>query len=333
LAFDQNKNNQTAMKKIAFLITTLALSFWVNSTLSQQGVAINTDNTPPNASAMLDVKSTEKGILIPRMTNGQIATLGGTLGFTEKGMIVFNIDDIKIEYWDGTAWKTMVTKTSSPGNSSDGTSFCSEGVTDYDGHKYKTVKIGDQCWMAENLKSTHYADGSSITGHWAYDDIEGYALTYGRLYTWAAVMNGASSSGSNPSGVQGLCPDGWHVPSDNEWKEMEMTLGMTSTQAHSTGIRGYMTACILKETDEAFLWYAVGTEPGTNSSGFTALPGGYRDSGSVFNYLTYRTYFWSTTEYSSTNAWYRVLYGGESGVGRYDEDKTYGFSARCVKDE
>jgi len=108
-------------------ITLLVIAMLINSgILYAQGIAINADGSAPNGSAMLDVKATDKGILIPRLTN-------------------FNSDDIKLEYWDGSKWKTMVTKTSSSGSSSDGNSFCSEGLTDYDGHKYKTVKIGDQC--------------------------------------------------------------------------------------------------------------------------------------------------------------------------------------------
>lgn len=114
--------------------------------------------------AAFQVNSTTKGFLPPLMTNTQISTFESSLGASDKGMIVFYTDDTKLEYWDGTLWKTMLTKTSYTVSSSDGTSYCSEGVTDYSGHKYKTVKIGDQCWMAENLKSNRYADSSSITG-------------------------------------------------------------------------------------------------------------------------------------------------------------------------
>ncbi len=286
----------------------------------------------PSVSAILEVNSTEKGILIPRMTNAQIATLGSTLGTLEEGMIVFNLEDIKLEYWDGSKWKTMVTKTSSPGSSSDGTGFCSEGVTDFDGHKYKTVKIGDQCWMAENLKSTHYANGFTITYNYPYDNDVGNAHTYGRLYIWEAVMNGASSSNSNPSGVQGICPDGWHVPSDAEWKELEMTLGMTTTEADGADWRGtHSEGRKLKETEEAFLWVDDANR-GINNSGFTALPAGRRDIAGIYTYLAQRTYFWTTTEFSIDNAWYRALVYNNGGVYRYNYFKGNAYSVRCLKD-
>jgi uncharacterized protein (TIGR02145 family) len=287
----------------------------------------------PNSSAKVDIASTDKGLLIPRMTNAQITTFGSTLGASDKGMIVFNTDDIKLEYWDGTAWKTMVTKTTTTGGSSDGTSFCSEGVTDSDGHQYKTVKIGDQCWMAENLKSTHYADGSAITEHWAYNDDEALAHTYGRLYTWGAVMNGAASSNNNPSGVQGICPDGWHVPSDAEWKELEMTLGMTTAEANSGDLRGsHSEGRKLKETDEAFLWITA-SAGGTNISGFSALPGGIRvDPGGSFTFIGYWGYWWTSREDDSYDAFDRQLAWVNSGVFRYVLGKGNGFSVRCVRD-
>ncbi len=113
-----------------------------------------------------------------------------------------------------------------------------ETVTDIDLNVYQTVQIGDQIWMAENLKTTRYADGSDIplvegsvewdaltaTGKaycW-YDNSTTNRDIYGGLYTWSAAMNGAASSEANPSGVQGVCPDGWHLPSDAEWKELEI---------------------------------------------------------------------------------------------------------------
>ncbi|MFO7868847.1 MAG: fibrobacter succinogenes major paralogous domain-containing protein, partial [Bacteroidales bacterium] len=129
-------------------------------------------------------------------------------------------------------------------------------VSDFEGNVYKTVKIGNQIWMAENLRSTYYADGTpipsgaglgDITGQntstyyfWYNDDIQN-ASEWGALYTWAAAMNSEASSATNPSGVQGVCPNGWHIPSDAEWKELEMSLGMSAAAADNTGGR---------ETDE-----------------------------------------------------------------------------------
>jgi uncharacterized protein (TIGR02145 family) len=318
------------MKNLRILFLTTLLSATIFITEAQVGV--NSTGSSPDPSAMLDVSSTDKGLLIPRMTNAQITSFGSELGVTDKGMIVFNTDDIKLEYWDGTAWKTMVTKTTTTGGSSDGTSFCSEGVTDYDGHKYKTVKIGDQCWMAENLKSTHYADGSAITEGWAYNNDEALAHTYGRLYIWAAVMHGAASSNSNPSGVQGICPDGWHVPSDAEWQELEMTLGMTTAEANITGWRGsHGEGRKLKETDNAFLW-PTGSAGGNNISGFSGLPGGGRYNSVSFDGVGIYGSWWTSTEFNSYAACYRYLEYIESGVLRYDDLKIYGFSVRCVRD-
>ena len=122
-------------------------------------------------------------------------------------------------------------------------------VIDYDGNEYQIVQIGDQEWMAENLKVTHYADGTTIplvegTVEWTELDTDGKAYcwyenntslkdTYGALYTWPAAMKGAVNSG-----VQGVCPDGWHMPSEAEWKVLEMTLGMSQSDVESIGWRG-----------------------------------------------------------------------------------------------
>ena len=126
-------------------------------------------------------------------------------------------------------------------------------LTDYDGNVYQTVQIGNQLWMRENLKTTRYADGTALingTGagdlsldyttryYFAYNDNESYVATYGRLYTWAAAMNGATGSETDTGEVQGVCPDGWHMPGDDEWKELEMYLGMTEREAYTTEWRG-----------------------------------------------------------------------------------------------
>ena len=109
-------------------------------------------------------------------------------------------------------------------------------VTDIDGNIYNAVQIGNQVWMAENLRTTHYADGTPIPSGSTYDDYHysstepyfydpiAYNIKYGYLYNWPAVIHGAENSNNNPSGIQGICPNGWHVPSDEEWNELKNTV-------------------------------------------------------------------------------------------------------------
>ena len=101
-------------------------------------------------------------------------------------------------------------------------------VTDYDNNTYNTVQIGDQCWMKENLRTTHYADGTTVTSRYAPNNDENNVATYGYLYNWYAVMHGAAASSANPSGVQGICPAGWHMPSCAEWTQL-------TTYVHDNG--------------------------------------------------------------------------------------------------
>jgi len=187
------------------------------------------------------------------------------------------------------------------------------GLDDNDGNHYKAVKIGDQVWMAENLKASHYSDGMAIplvesASAWDalvstdkaycwYDNNSSNGNTYGALYTWAAAMNGSGSSYTNPSGVQGVCPAGWHLPGDAEWKELEMYLGMSQAEASDTGYRGTDEGNKLKETGTTH-WNSPNTGA-TNESGFTALPGGYHDNNGTFYYIGDYGYLWGATESST----------------------------------
>jgi uncharacterized protein (TIGR02145 family) len=220
-----------------------------------------------------------------------------------------------------------------------------------DGLVYKTVKIGNQWWMAENLWANIYSDGTPLVNgnfagdisgdfttkyyFWYNNDSASYAEKYGALYTWAAAMNGLASSGSNPSTIQGVCPTGWHLPSDAEWKKLEMSLGMSQTQADSTGLRGTYEGGKLKETGT--LYWKTPNEGATNESGFTALPGGVRNKGGGFGNLHDDAYFWSSTERDDNNnyVWWRGLNFEYSQVNRYNGGvytKDFGFSVRCIKD-
>lgn len=204
-------------------------------------------------------------------------------------------------------------------------------VTDIDGNTYQTVKIGNQWWMAENLKVTHYRNGDPIpnvtddtewdnltTGAYCnHDNDANNATTYGSLYNWYA---GASRN---------IAPTGWHVPSDAEWKTLEKYLGMSRSDADDKGFRGTDEGDKLKETGTAH-WNSPNTGA-TNESGFSALPGGYRYYYGDFSGMGESAYFWSSAEYDSTSAWLRYLSYYYSEVFRYKYDKQDGFSVRCVR--
>jgi len=193
-------------------------------------------------------------------------------------------------------------------------------MTDQDGNVYKTVKIGDQVWMAENLRVTHYRNGDpipNVTSNWewshlrtgarcAYNNNNGNVTTYGLLYNWYALTD-----------RRNIAPEGWHVPTDEEWKELERYLGSNAGGK-------------LKERGTSH-WKSP-NEGATNSSGFTALPGGSRNYHGTFYDIGDHAYFWSSTEYGRDYAWLRHLYYNLSGAYRDDYDKLDGFSVRCVRD-
>ncbi|MBI5217930.1 MAG: hypothetical protein HY958_03255, partial [Bacteroidia bacterium] len=216
-------------------------------------------------------------------------------------------------------------------------------VGDYDGNGYNTVQIGSQCWMKENLKTTHYANGTAmldgtsagdITGNYTskyyfdYNNTPSNTVIYGKLYTWAAVMNGAVSSNANPSGVQGVCPTGWHLPSDAEWNILEKFLDNT-VDTTATGWVGTDIGTKLKEAGTSH-WASGNT--GTNSSGFTALPGGSRSFNGTFYNIGIIGYWWSSKAYDSSYAWGRYLYFNNAHVYRDYVYESYGFSVRCLRD-
>jgi uncharacterized protein (TIGR02145 family) len=189
-----------------------------------------------------------------------------------------------------------------------------------DGEVYSTVTICSQTWMAQNLRY-------NVSGSWV--NSSNPSTTYGRLYDWGTVMNGASTSSSNPSGVQGICPSGWHLPSDSEWNELELSLGMTASDTATVAYRGTHGTGMRSTTG----W---GNGNGTNVSGFNAFPAGsYNPTVTgVFNSLGSGAHFWSSTERLSisTVAWDRHLAGGDPKMLRHYYYKTDGLSCRCIKD-
>jgi uncharacterized protein (TIGR02145 family) len=206
-------------------------------------------------------------------------------------------------------------------------------VTDIDGNIYNTITIGTQVWMAENLKTTKYNDGTALsnvtdntawsaltTGAYSeYNNTPGNSTTYGRLYNWYAVDNNATTKVAS-NGGKNVCPTDWHVPDDAEWTTLTTFLGGEAVAGGK-----------LKETGTTH-WTSPNTGA-TNETGFTALPGGYRDLGGHYYNIGRIGFWWSSTEYSATYAWLRLIYGDYAVVdsSRYYE-KPVGFSVRCIKD-
>ncbi|MBQ7489975.1 MAG: fibrobacter succinogenes major paralogous domain-containing protein [Bacteroidales bacterium] len=213
-------------------------------------------------------------------------------------------------------------------------------VTDIDGNTYNVVKIGTQCWMKENLRTTRYADGTyiptgsttslSVAYKYAPDNDVATVNTYGYLYNWRAVMGKSPSSNSDPSGVQGVCPNGWHIPSSAEWTLLENYVN--SQTAYQCNL---ISNNIAKSLASTVSWHsssntcAIGNTPSNNNgTGFSALPANYY-SGSSQN-LDYYAYFWTSTE-NGAKAYYRQLDYSKSTVTNSSNDKYFGQSVRCVK--
>jgi len=210
-------------------------------------------------------------------------------------------------------------------------------VTDIDGNVYQTIIIGDQEWMMENLKVTHYRNGDPIphltnNDDWTstssgaycyYNNSSANGDTYGALYNWYAVNDS-----------RGIAPEGWHVPTDDDWKELEMYLGMTQAQADDTGWRGTNEGSKLAGNSDLWNNGALENNAEFGTSGFSSLPGGYRSSyygDGTFHHIGNDAHFWSSSEYSSGYAWLRTLLYVYSEVGRYVSYKWCGFSVRCIR--
>lgn len=202
------------------------------------------------------------------------------------------------------------------------TTDSTSSVTDIDGNTYKTVKIGSQWWMAENLKVTHYRNGDAITNvtdsaTWGALTTEAYCdynnnvsnvATYGRLYNGYAVSDSRI-----------IAPTGWHVATDAEWQALVDFMG-------GDAIAGGK----LKEA-----WTTHWTSPNvgaTNECGFNALPGGFRFNSGQFYGIQAHGNFWTSTLASSVTAWYRFVHCTNSEVAHFTSGLTAGFSVRCVKD-
>lgn len=209
------------------------------------------------------------------------------------------------------------------------TSPCPATVTDYDGNKYNVIQLGGRCWMKENLRTTHYADGKEATGYHANYNKDNDA-TYGLLYSWKTAKG-------FERGKQGICPYGWYLPSDWEWQQMEIEAGLDKNLANTMNGRGDFSAnlCGNRGWETSSQYYA--RAPGNVSNikpttRFSALPAGDGDNYLFGESLTFSRYanFWTGTEYDKNNALYRQLYYYSPMVYRKKAKKDRHFSVRCV---
>jgi len=195
-------------------------------------------------------------------------------------------------------------------------------MTDIDGNNYKTLNIGDQTWMAENLNVSNYNDGTSIpnvtdettwtelsTGAMCnYENMPSFSAIYGKIYNWYAVNTGK------------LCPAGWHVATDEEWTTLTNYLGGTE-----------VAGAKLKETDTTH--WAKPNSGATNETGFTALPAGARSEFGTFISIHLDGTWWTATESDKGTPWFRYMFFDYCTVLRnYGYGKRSGLSVRCVKD-
>jgi uncharacterized protein (TIGR02145 family) len=200
---------------------------------------------------------------------------------------------------------------------------------------YKWVTIGTQTWMAENLAwlpavSPPLAGSDTIPFYYVFrfmgSDVPvakawDYYSDLGVFYNWPAAMNGADTSDAVPSGIQGACPDGWHIPSDREWDILVNFLG------------GEYTAGKTMKSKKGWNNYAGEPGEGDNSSGFNGLAAGGRNNGGGFYNLGFNALFWSSTGFGQYSAWRRLLEYSHNGVYRYYFNKSFGLSVRCVKND
>lgn len=203
-------------------------------------------------------------------------------------------------------------------------------VQDKEGHEYTTVKIGDQWWMAEDLKATKFRDGVDVkqitdldTSEWANTTQPAFTKGQaGNLYNFYAISSTAN-----------IAPEGWHVATEADWQKLEIHLGMNSTDVTNVNWRGVDEGDKLKQDYQLRMWKNFTNVWGTNESGFAALPCGCRlfDGRNCFPNTAEQGFWWTSTT-TENEAWFRNLDYKKSKILRYFASKNYGFAVRCVKD-
>ncbi len=274
----------------------LTILFFLALTIASIAQNVGIGTTTPDASAQLDVSSTTKGFLPPRMTT----TERNAIANPATGLIIYNTTTNSLDIRNSSAWVSLYPAADA----------------------LPTIQIGTQKWMSKNLDVAFYRNGDPIpqvtdpaawagltTGSWCYynnDPIQGNK--YGKLYNWYAVND-----------PRGLAPQGWHIPSDAEWTTLATTLGGAAVAGG-------------KMKEPGTLNWTTPNSGADNSSGWAGLPGGNRVTNSTFFSVGWYGNWWSSTESSPADAWRRDLAYVSGSLSRDDYGKQGGFSVRCIRD-
>lgn len=291
------------MKDMIQRISVILAILLLNTTPGLTQITISADSSATDPSAIVEVKSTEKGFLPPRMTTEQRDAIVNP----SEGLVIYNLDFKTIDVFNGKIW------TLNTGKFTCGVSQ----VMDAYSITYRTVQVGSQCWMAQNLNAGFMIDSTQnqlIGGikKYCFRNSSDSCDVYGGLYQWNEVVQ------FGYGGTQGICPDGWHIPTSDEWTILANSLGGTA-----------IAGAKLKEAGSAH-WLSPNT--GTNSSGFSARGAGYRSTNTRFEDFLMAGLFWAYDEEDETyaNAVY-VTYNADSVAIHVDFNKLLGLSVRCVR--
>ncbi len=288
------------------------------STITQRGICWSTSNNPTTANS--------KAVFDSSFNSFSLA-LSNLNPSTTYYVRSFAVNSAGTAYGNQVSFTTLANTNN---GSQFNTSLTYGSVSDIDGNTYKTIQIGAQTWMAENLRVTKYRNGSSIsivldstqwrsrtTGAWSYyNNDTAKNIPYGKLYNWYAVVDTGR-----------ICPSGWHVPTDAEWNTLVGKLD--SAYSPTNALQSTSAGSRMKSTGT--LYWTGSNQGATNSAGFSAVESRNRSSNGPFG-GDGNAYWWSATETSTSNAIFRNVMTDNGSVNRGDDNKKMGFAVRCIKD-